>query len=173
MLSVLQNSAQKLESIESGISEYIEKPVDIKLLLAKIINTLKWQKNLQKKYIHDTETDKASLFRNQKDKDFLEKLEATIKENIQDKDFSVHDLSKSFGMSRTSLYMKLKNLVDLSPQDFMIHTKLTHAKNLLIQGEKSIKEVAYNSGFSNPKYFSTSFKKFYGMSPSAFLETLK
>jgi AraC-like DNA-binding protein len=69
--------------------------------------------------------------------------------------------------------MKLKNLVDLSPQDFVIHTKLKHAKNLLIIGELSIKEVAYQSGFSNPKYFSTSFKKFYGTTPSAFIDSLK
>ena len=69
--------------------------------------------------------------------------------------------------------MKLKNLVNLSPQDFIIHSKLKHAKNLLIKGELTIKEVAYSSGFSNPKYFSTSFKKFYKTTPSKFVESLK
>lgn len=173
MLTVLQNSNQKLESIESGVSEYLEKPVDTKLLLAKIINTLKFQRKLREKYIHDNDADNATLFRNQKDKDFLQNLEDKIIENIENNSFSVHDLSASFGMSRTSLYMKLKNLVDLSPQDFIIHTKLKHAKSLLIKGELSIKEVAYSSGFSNPKYFSTSFKKFYGITPSGFLSSLK
>ncbi len=173
MLTVLQNSSQKLESIESGISEYIEKPVDIKLLLAKIINTLKFQKKLRDKYIHDADADNAELFRNENDRTFLQDLEGTIIENIENNSFSVHDLSASFGMSRTSLYMKLKNLVDLSPQDFIIHTKLKHAKKLLIKGDLSIKEVAYQSGFSNPKYFSTSFKKFYKITPSGFIESLK
>ncbi len=173
MLSVLQNSVQKLESIESGISEYIEKPVDIKFLLAKMANTLKWQKTLQKKYIHENDSDNASIYRNKNDQDFLKKLEVTIIENLENNTFSVHDLSESFGMSRTSLYMKLKNLVDLSPQDFIIHTKLRLAKKLLIKGEHSIKEVAYSSGFSNPKYFSTSFKKFYDTTPTAFLESLQ
>ncbi|QTD37405.1 response regulator [Polaribacter batillariae] len=173
MLTVLQNSTQKLESIEAGVSEYIEKPVDIKLLLAKILNTLKFQIKLREKYVHDSDTENASLFRNQKDQDFLQDLENKVLENIENNSFSVHDLSKSFGMSRTSLYMKLKNLVDLSPQDFVIHTKLKQAKSLLIKGELSIKEVAYSSGFSNPKYFSTSFKKFYGKTPSAFIESLK
>lgn len=173
MLTVLQNSEQKLESIESGVSEYIEKPIEINLLLAKIINTLKFQKKLREKYIHDTDAENATLFRNKKDQDFLINLENKVIENIENNSFSVHDLSKNFGMSRTSLYMKLKNLVDLSPQDFVIHTKLKFAKNLLIKGELSIKEVAYSSGFSNPKYFSTSFKKFYGQTPSGFLEGLK
>lgn len=173
MLTVLQNSDQKLESIESGISEYIEKPVDIKFLLAKMINALKWQQKLRDKYVKDSDADTAELFRNKKDQEFLQKLEATIMANIESDSFSVHDLSKSVGMSRTSLYMKLKNLVDLSPQDFIIHTKLKQAKNLLIRGDISIKEVAYQSGFSNPKYFSTSFKKFYKMTPSGFIESLK
>lgn len=173
MLSVLQNSTQKLESIESGVAEYLEKPVDIKLLLAKIVNTLKFQIKLREKYVYDSDVENATLFRTQKDKDFLQDLENKILENIENNSFSVHDLSKSFGMSRTSLYMKLKNLVDLSPQDFVIHTKLKQAKNLLIKGHLSIKEVAYSSGFSNPKYFSTSFKKFYGKTPSGFIESLK
>ena len=173
MLSVLQNSIQKLESIESGISEYLEKPVDIKLLLAKILNTLKFQRKLREKYVQDNDSENATIFRTQKDQQFLTSLENKIIENIEDNSFSVHDLSRNFGMSRTSLYMKLKNLVDLSPQDFVIHTKLKHAKNLLIKGELSIKEIAYSSGFSNPKYFSTSFKKFYGKSPSTFLDSLK
>ncbi|WPR71953.1 two-component regulator propeller domain-containing protein [Flavobacterium sp. NG2] len=173
MLTVLQNSEQKLESIETGISEYIEKPIDTQFLLAKMINILKWQKKLRDKYIHDTETDTASLFRNKNDQEFLKSLEEKVLENIENELFSVHDLSGSFSMSRTSLYMKLKNLVDLSPQDFIIHTKLKYAKKLLIEGELSIKEVAYRSGFSNPKYFSTSFKKFYDTTPSAFLDSLK
>ena len=173
MLTVLQNSAQKLESIETGISEYIEKPIDLKFLLAKIINTLKWQSKLREKYIHDNDADNASIYRNKNDQEFLQNLEDTIITNIENESFSVHDLSASFSMSRTSLYMKLKNLVDLSPQDFIIHTKLKHAKKLLIEGDCSIKEVAYRSGFSNPKYFSTSFKKFYDMTPSGFLESLK
>lgn len=173
MLTVLQNSEQKLESIETGISEYLEKPIDLKYLIAKITNTLKWQQKLRAKYLHDSDVDNAEVFRNEQDQEFLTNLENTIIESIENYSFSVHDLSKNFGMSRTSLYMKLKNLVDLSPQDFVIHTKLKHAKKLLIKGEFSIKEVAYQSGFSNPKYFSTSFKKFYGMTPSGFLESLK
>ncbi|WP_228852983.1 hybrid sensor histidine kinase/response regulator transcription factor [Aegicerativicinus sediminis] len=173
MLTVLQNSNQKIESIESGISEYIEKPVDIKFLLAKIVNTLKWHKKLRSKYIHEGDSETANIYRNKQDQEFLQNLEETVLENLSDNNYSVIDLSKSFGMSRTSLYMKLKNLVDLSPQDFIIHTKLKHAKSLLVKGELSIKEVAYASGFSNPKYFSTAFKKFYNTTPSNFIESLQ
>lgn len=173
MMTVLNNSELKIESIESGVTEYIEKPLDINLLLAKITNTLTWQNKLREKYVHQSEKDEAVKYRNSKDESFITSLEEILFSKIQDTNFSVHDLCEGIGMSRTSLYMKLKNLIDLSPQDFIIHTKLKHAKKLLIQGGLSIKEVAYQSGFSNPKYFSTSFKKFYGMSPTGFLASLK
>ena len=172
MMTVLNNSELKIESIESGISEYIEKPLDINLLLAKITNTLSWQKKLRKKYVHQSEKDTATQYRNSKDESFVTNLEAILLSSISDTSFSVHDLCESVGMSRTSLYMKLKNLIDLSPQDFIIHTKLKYGKSLLIKGGMSVKEIAYQSGFSNPKYFSTSFKKFYGESPTSFLSGL-
>ncbi|SEQ79997.1 Signal transduction histidine kinase [Hyunsoonleella jejuensis] len=173
MLTVLQNSMQKIESLKSGITEYIEKPVDVDLLLAKMANVLKWQKQLRKKYVHETDIENANIFRNENDQEFIKKLEEVIIKNLGDSAFSVHNLASEVGMSRTSLYMKLKNLVDLSPQDFIINAKLKFAKNLIIQGKKSIKEVAYSSGFSNPKYFSTSFKKFYGTTPTGYIDDLK
>ncbi|MDY7396807.1 ATP-binding protein [Aureibaculum sp. 2210JD6-5] len=173
MLSVLNNYDQKLESIESGVTEYIEKPVDINLLLAKIANTLNWQYKLREKYVNESDKDAAVKYRNIKDQEFITKLETFLLEKISNTDFSVHDLCDFIGMSRTSLYMKLKNLIDLSPQDFIIHTRLKYSKELLIKGNANIKEVAYHAGFSNPKYFSTSFKKFYGTTPSSFLESLQ
>ena len=173
MLTVLQNSDQKIESIESGVAEYIEKPVNFEFLLAKISNTLQWQEQLRQKYIQEGDATILDNHRNEHQKEFLQDLEATVIENIENNSFSVHDLAGAMGMSRTSLYMKLKNLVDLSAKDYIIHTRLKFAKQLLIEESISIKEVAYRSGFSNPKYFSTSFKKFYGKSPSRYLEELK
>ncbi len=173
MLSVIHDTDQKMKSVETGITDYFEKPVNMKYLISKILNTLKFQENLRKKYIHENNIDNAALYRNKNDKEFLNKLEKIILDNIENSNFSVHDLSEKMGMSRTSLYMKLKNLVDLSPQDFIVQSKLRLAKKLLIKGEMSIKEVAYSSGFSNPKYFSTVFKKFNNMSPRQFLESLK
>lgn len=173
MMTVLNNSSQKLESIEKGVTEYMEKPIDFNLLLAKMANALTWQAKLQKKYQHEVEIETAQTFRNERDAEFINKMEKFTLEHIQDENFSVNDLCEFVGMSRTSLYMKLKNLTDMSPQDFIINTRLKYARKLLTNGHGRIKEVAYDCGFSNPKYFSTSFKKQFGLSPSQFLESLK
>lgn len=173
MLTVLQNRGQKLESLEHGVSEYLEKPIDINLLIAKIFNVLSYQKKLQQRYQEESELETAVKFRNEKDENFIKEIEGFILESIKDETFSVHDLCEKFNMSRTSLYMKLKNLIDLSPQDLIINTRLKYAKSLLMKTKKNIKEVAYESGFSNPKYFSTSFKKFYDMTPSQYRSKLR
>lgn len=172
MLTALQDSSHKKESTEIGVTEYIEKPVNSSFLLAKIVNYFSWQEKLKKYYTHLNEVDVAEKNKNIKENEFLIKLESIILEKITDEDFTLLSICDKIGMSRTSLYMKLKSLIDLSPQDFIISVKLKHAKKLLLQGDLNIKEVAYASGFSNPKYFSTSFKKVYGISPSDFLKGL-
>ncbi|MQP25653.1 helix-turn-helix domain-containing protein [Flavobacterium sp. LMO8] len=172
MLTALHNTIHKKESTEIGITEYIEKPISIAFLLAKITSTFLWQEKLREHFIHQNDISIAGKNKNENENEFLIKLENIILEKIKDESFSLQDICNVVGMSRTSLYMKLKNLIDLSPQDFIIHTKLKYAKKLLIEGNSNIKEIAYSSGFSNPKYFSTSFKKAFGVSPSEYIKNL-
>ncbi|MEZ4987809.1 MAG: two-component regulator propeller domain-containing protein [Saprospiraceae bacterium] len=172
MLSVLQTPAQKLESLESGIAEYLEKPINFPLLLAKIANLLNWQRKMRQRYRNQVEMETAEQFRSSRDAEFIGQLENFVLQNIGNENLSVQELCKEASMSRTSLYMKLKNLIDMSPQDFIIHIRLKYARKLLTESGQQIKEVAYQCGFSNPKYFSTSFKKQFGQSPSEFLQKL-
>jgi signal transduction histidine kinase/ligand-binding sensor domain-containing protein/DNA-binding response OmpR family regulator len=173
MLTVLHNSRQKVESIKNGVTEYMEKPINFNLLLAKIANTLNWRQKMRQRYGQQLEIDQAATHRQDRESQFITDLEQFVLQEISNENFSVQDLCKHVGMSRTSLYMKLKNLVDLSPQDFIIHTRLKYARQLLTEGEAHIKEVAYRCGFSNPKYFSTSFKKKFGESPRSFRKSLE
>ena len=173
MLTALHNSIHKKESTEIGITEYIEKPISVSFLLAKIVSTFLWQEKLREHFIHQNDVIIAGKNKNENENEFLLKLESIILEKIKDENFSLQDICNIIGMSRTSLYMKLKNLIDLSPQDFIIHTKLKYAKRLLLEGNSNIKEIAYASGFSNPKYFSTSFKKAFGLSPTDFIKSIQ
>ena len=172
MLTLLHNSDQKVASIEAGVTEYLEKPVNFDLLFAKISNTLSWRKRMRERYAAQDEADRADLHRTDREAEFIGGLEGFMLENIANDSLSVQDLCKHIGMSRTSLYMKMKNLIDFSPQDFIIHTRLKEARRLLTETDDTVKGVAYSCGFSNPKYFSTSFKKKYGMSPVAFRKSL-
>ena len=70
-------------------------------------------------------------------------------------------------MSRTLFYVKLKSYTGESPQDFIRIIRLERAASLLRNG-RSVTDAAALSGFDNPKYFSTVFKKYFGVSPSKY-----
>ena len=88
-------------------------------------------------------------------------------DNLKDNDFTIDNLCREMGMSRTLFYVKLKTYTGKSPQDFVRTIRLERAATLLRQG-RSVTEVSILTGFDNPKYFSTVFKKYFGVSPSKY-----
>ena len=90
-----------------------------------------------------------------------------------DSDFNVEMLSKLHYMSRTSFFNKLKALTGYAPADYIRLIRLQHAAQLLKQGEYTIAEITDMVGFSDAKYFREVFKKYYGVSPSKYVEAEK
>ncbi len=144
------------------MTQVIRKPIDVNLLLGKITEILGWQKELRHSYVRSYVDQTELKFRTESDKKFILGLRDIIIENIKNDDFTVHDLSAAQGITSNTLYMKLKSLVDLSPQDFMEFTRLNYARDLMEHTDMNVMEIAYKSGFSSPKIFYSSFKKFYG-----------
>ena len=75
-------------------------------------------------------------------------------------------------MSRTLFYGKLKSLTGQAPQDFVRMIRLEQAAVFLKQGD-TVLDVSVKTGFVNVKYFSTVFKKYFGMPPSKYPPTDK
>ena len=100
-------------------------------------------------------------------RDFVDKATRLIVENLSDSSFSIDRLCREMAMSRTLFYVKLKSYTGKSPQDFIRIIRLERAAALLRSG-RSVAEVSALAGFENPKYFSTVFKKYFGMSPSKY-----
>ena len=98
-------------------------------------------------------------------KDFIQKATNLIMASISDTEFNIDKLCREMAMSRTMFYLKLKTYTGKSPQDFIRIIRLERAAALLRSGT-SVVEAAEMTGFDNPKYFSTVFKKYFGVSPS-------
>jgi AraC-like DNA-binding protein len=81
-------------------------------------------------------------------------------------------IANELNMSNSSLYRKVKGISGLSPVDFIRICRLKKAIQLMEEGEKRISEIAYLVGFSSPAYFSSSFQKQYGKSPSEFIKEM-
>lgn len=168
LVTALTSSDYKIEGYELGADGYIEKPFDLRILKSKISNLLNSHKVLKEKFLKQEDTSEQINYKNELDQEFIQKCMDIVNENLDNTDFSVEEFSKKLFISRPVLYRKLKALTDQSPQDFVKIIRLKKSAELIKTGKYSISEIAYSTGFSDPKYFSTSFKKFYGVSPSKY-----
>jgi signal transduction histidine kinase/DNA-binding response OmpR family regulator/streptogramin lyase len=169
MITSLNDVDDKIEGLEIGADAYLEKPFNMKILNALIVNLLNSRQPI-------TQISKSSLDPKQQvksnDENFLSDIVEIIKMNITNSEFSIDLISEKTGLSRSKLFRKLKGLTNMSPVDLVIKIKLNHASELL-KNNKTIRisEVAYASGFNDPKYFSTLFKKFFGKTPKEYSES--
>lgn len=100
------------------------------------------------------------------DQDFLKKLDQLIEENLANEKFSVPDLARKMGMSRSTLHRKVVEATKLSVSQYIRQIRLRHAMRLLREKSLSVSEIAYKVGFNSPIYFSKCFHEFYGFPPN-------
>ncbi len=96
----------------------------------------------------------------------LDRVMQFIEQNIGNSDASVGDMAQAAATSRSGLQRKLKHAMGITPQDLLREARIKHACRLLTNTDRSVAEVAYSSGFSDPKYFSRCFKQSVGLSPT-------
>lgn len=112
----------------------------------------------------ETETGNPQLTK--ADREFAEKVEAFVSENIANPDLAVKDMAEALFVSRTVLYARIKKIFNCSPNNLVLNMRIDKAKQLLDEGDALVAEVAYGCGFSDPKYFSRCFKKLTGKNPT-------
>ena len=98
----------------------------------------------------------------------IQRVMLFIEQNIGNSDASVGAMAEAAATSRSGLQRKLKQAMGITPQDLLREARLKHACRLLEQTGKSVSEIAYDCGFTDPKYFSRCFKQSTGRSPSEY-----
>ncbi|MEZ4793230.1 MAG: DUF4242 domain-containing protein [Gelidibacter sp.] len=104
------------------------------------------------------------------DEKFLTQLMDFIEHIWNQPDFKVSHFSKALGYSKSQLYRKLKDLTGQSPNNFMKEFRLHKALNLLHKKFGNISEIAFETGFNSPAYFSKCFLDKYGILPSKYVQ---
>lgn len=150
-----------------GADSYLSKPFDIDLLLSIVKNTLKNKEAIKLKYQQKilSITPEQSTISNA-DEQFMIKLNQLIKDNYSDSDFDVRAIIKNLAMSRASLYNKMKNITGLGINDYINKYRIAAACSLLTETDKSIADIAFETGFTSQRYFSTVFKQATEKTPS-------
>jgi signal transduction histidine kinase/ligand-binding sensor domain-containing protein/DNA-binding response OmpR family regulator len=174
LLTALTGEEQQLRSIETGASDYLTKPFNFEILLSKIKNLLLQQQALRKTFTKKVEVQHAEMnVENERtDEKFVQNVLKIIEENVSNADFSVEDLSRALFMSRSAVYKKLFILTGKTPIEYIRIVRLEKAARLLQKTNKTVAEVAYETGFNNPKYFSRYFKAQFGVLPSTYHNTV-
>lgn len=127
------------------------------------VDELVSDKNRIVKFFSSQDTSKSDM-----DKQMIDKIATIIQSNLSNPDFDVEMLQDLTSMSASTLYRKVKALTGMSPSKFILNIRLKQACSLLLSKVVNVSEVAYKVGFSDPKYFSSSFKKEFGMTPSEY-----
>lgn len=182
LLTAKGNKEFMIDGLRKGADDYIAKPFDTEILASKIESVLANRRRLSKYYMDrsvrqahksdgdrnaDIEKNEDGVELNEDDKAFVDKATAIVMRNIADSTFTIDMLCREMAMSRTLFYGRLKTLTGQSPQDFIRVLRLERAAALL-KGGGTVLEVSIQTGFANVKYFSTVFKKHFGVSPSKY-----
>ena len=93
-----------------------------------------------------------------------------VTEHIDTPDLKIDDIADAMGMSRSVLYIKIKQQLGMTPIDFVRHVRIMRACELLKDTDESLSSVAFAVGFSDPKYFSKVFKRETGIVPTEYRE---
>ena len=102
------------------------------------------------------------------DKEMMDKLMAYIEKRISDENLKIDDMADAVGLGRTVFYGKVKELLGVSPSDFLKQIRMQRAEQLISKSKMNFSEIAYSVGFTDPKYFTKCFKKMTGKTPSEY-----
>lgn len=160
----------KYEGIETGADDYIPKPFEMEYLFIRIKNLLDSREKLRTLFQNSTVLVPSAVTVTSIDEKFLTQLIEAINEGIPDSDFSIATLESKLAMSHAKFYRKIKSLTGQSGQKFLLNMRMKRAHQILSEKKGlQVAEVAYMTGFTNPKYFSKCFKEIFGFPPSELL----
>ncbi|WP_080054071.1 response regulator [Spirosoma aerolatum] len=164
--SVAPDSRRK--GFEYGADEYITKPFNVGELRLRLRNFLSRQQKLRDQYRQQfAQTSTSAPLATVQDH-FLRRLYQLIEERLDDSSLNVEWLAEQLAVSRKTLYLKVQNLLQLSPNELIRQYRLRKSIDLLKAGHNA-SETAYLVGFESPSYFTKVFKEFYQQTPTDYM----
>lgn len=152
-----------------GADAYISKPFDIELLISVIETQLRGKELLKQKYQQNPLVISPQVGTTSNiDEQFMLKLNKLVKENYADEQFSIDQIKNALAMSRASLYNKMKEITGMGVNEYINKYRIAVACSLLENSNKPIADIAFETGFSSQRYFSTVFKAHIGCTPTTY-----
>ncbi|KQC29572.1 hybrid sensor histidine kinase/response regulator transcription factor [Flagellimonas eckloniae] len=171
LLTALGENQDIIKGLEFGADEYISKPFSIKHLELRIEKLIQNNVQLKEYFSKNSTLPKKDIGISKRDKEFLSNVIDIIENNISNSNFGIEELASKIGLSTSHFYRRLKQLTGQIPNVYLRNYRLQRAAELLKNNEGlNVAEVMYQIGIESNSYFSTSFKKLHGVSPSEYLK---
>lgn len=168
LLTASLSSENKLKGIDCGADDYIGKPFEKDLLVARVANLLNIRNNLRSYFYNEITLKTNSVAISEEYKAFMQKCMEVVEAHLTDPQFNIKVLAREIGMSHSNLYRKVKSLSGYTVTAFIRLIRLRKAAEMLINTDYNINQVALETGFNNIKYFRSQFVKLFGVNPSDF-----
>jgi DNA-binding response OmpR family regulator len=133
MLTALDDEKHQIKGYEAGADDYMVKPCNYRILMARVIQLIKWREEQMRlaPAVEKTETadDPSSvssapsaspIITSQADKRFQDKVYSIVAQNISNSEFSIDMMAELMHMGRTKLYGKVKELTGMSPNKLLV-----------------------------------------------------
>ena len=174
MLTALNDEKHQIRGYKAGADDYMVKPCNFNLLVARIIQLITWSQNLPKasdmeqSVVKPLETPRAKMVEGMVDKNTVKNFETYVNQHLTDPSFTVDALATMMHMGRTKLYGKIKELTGETPNRYIMRQRMKLAADMLLSGEYTVSDVCYKVGLEDVSYFNKCFKSYYGVSPSKY-----
>lgn len=169
LLTAKTDLNSKIEGMDCGADAYIEKPFSVQYLEACIKNLLDLRNLLRQKFSKMPMVPLNSIASNSMDNKFLTRINEIIEQNFSNPELSVDFLAEELCISRSGLFVKIKTLAHVTPNELIQIVRLKKAAALLSENKYRINEICYMVGFNNPSYFAKCFQKQFGIKPGEFV----
>lgn len=173
MLSAKSEDTDVIEGVQTGADEYVMKPFNPQVLIAKVERLILQRKQLKRIYTkllmlktvsEDTEKKEAG------EDTFMQMVTNIVGANLTNESFSVQMLAKQMNMSQPTLYRKIKQHSDLSVVEVIRSIRMSKAASLVMENRYSIQEISERVGFNDSNTFRKHFTEQFGVPPSKFIQ---
>lgn len=173
LLTAATSDEFKIDSYKVGANAYLTKPCNVVVLEARISNLLLKQAEQQVAINKRSESEAVQPAKSASlDEKVLQDVIKITELYMGEADFSICKLSKEVGMSTVYLNKKISALTGKTTSEYVRYLRMKKACLLLSKTQKTISEIAYEVGYSMPKYFSKHFKEEFGSLPSEYRKNI-
>ena len=117
-----------------------------------------------------TEVQASSIVLSKEDERFCRKLERIVNARMRNPNLNIDVIAAQFGIGRTNFYRKVRELMGMSPNDYLRRCRMERAAELLRTTDLPVSDVCVQIGVPDAQYFSRVFKTFYGVTHTAYRE---